>query len=133
MSSVPPIDSDSNGSSESLSIERRSKVRFPLQLPVSYRTIGRGASCTGEGCVVNMSRRGILVSSRHEIGVGALMELNIEWPPLLYGRIPLRLVAVGKLVRCDAFSFAVVLGRHQFRTAKKKDVSFDESAAEPRY
>ena len=110
------------------SLERRSKVRFPLELPVSYRTLERGSPCAGEGWVVNMSRDGILVSSPQEIGVGAGVELSIEWPSLLYGRVPLRFVTVGEVVRCDASSFAVILDRYQFRTAKRKVTSIDAAS-----
>ncbi len=121
------------GSPENLSQptsgERRTKIRFPLDLCVSYRSLGRGTAFAGEGWVVNMSRGGVLVSSRQAIGVGAPVELSIEWPSLLYGRIPLRFIAVAEVVRCDASSFAVVLGRYQFRTAKRKVTSIDARAA----
>lgn len=108
-----------------LSIERRAKVRFPLELQVRYRTLEPGSPCSGEGCVVNISRDGVLVSSRHEMSLGAGVELNIEWPSLLHGRVPLRFVTVGKVVRHDASSFAVLLDRYQFRTAKTKVTSID--------
>jgi hypothetical protein len=87
-------------------IERRSKVRFPLELRVSYRTLGRGSTCSGEGWVVNMNRSGALVSSKHEVCVGTRMELSIEWPARLHGRVPLRFVTVGEVVRRDTASFA---------------------------
>jgi PilZ domain len=119
-------------SSRMFSTERRSKVRFPLQLRASYRTLERGNSSAGEGWVVNMSRGGVLLSSRHEIGVGAPVELSIEWPSLLHGRVPLRFVTVGKVVRCDTSSFAILLSRYQFRTAKKKVTSIDALGAQRR-
>jgi hypothetical protein len=53
------------------------------------------------------------------------MKLSIEWPSLLYGRVPLRFVTVGKVVRCDASSFAVTVVRYEFRTAKRKVTSID--------
>ena len=56
------------------------------------------------------------------------MELSIEWPSLLHGRIPLRFVTVGEVVRCDAWSFAMTLAGYQFRTAKKKVTSIDQHA-----
>jgi hypothetical protein len=125
MSSMPVKNNQPNTFSCTLLIERRSKVRFPIELRVSYRTVGRGIAHAGEGWVVNMNRGGVLVSSQNEINVGARMELSIEWPSLLYGRVPLRFVAVGQVVRCDKFSFAVTLARYQFRTAKKKVTPID--------
>jgi hypothetical protein len=60
------------------------------------------------------------------------VELNIEWPSLLHGRVPLRFVTVGQVVRSDASSFAVMLARYQFRTAKKKVTPIDAHGSERR-
>ena len=106
-------------------VERRSRVRFPIELRVRYRTLGRGVPCAGEGWVVNMNRDGVLVSSPQEVSLGARMELSIEWPSLLHGRIPLRFVTVGTVVRRDASNFALTLARYHFRTAKKKVTAID--------
>ena len=123
MASNPVKTSQLNTFPYPLSIERRSKLRFPLELPVSYRTLEPKSSCAGEGWVVNMNRGGVLVSAQHEVGVGTRMELSIEWPSLLYGRVPMRFVTVGEVVRCDASSFAVTLARYQFRTARRRKVT----------
>jgi hypothetical protein len=80
--------------------------------------------------VLNMSRGGILVFSQHEIGLGARMELSIEWPSLLHGRVPLRFVTQGKVVRCDPSSFALVMARYEFRTTKKKVTAIDALVGE---
>jgi|GEM_PF-883936 len=125
MSSMHVKSRQPNAFSYPQSIERRSKVRFPLDLRVSYRTLEREAPFAGEGSVVNMNGRGILVSSRQNIGIGARMELSIEWPSLLHGRVPLRFVTQGQVVRCDESSFAVILAKYQFRTAKRKVTSID--------
>jgi hypothetical protein len=125
MSPIPVENSQSNGLHHLFLIERRSKVRFPLELRVNYRNLGRGTPIRGEGWVVNMNRVGVLVSSQNEMTLGAHLELSIDWPSRLYGRVPLRFVAEGKVVRCDASSFAVTLGRYQFRTAKTKVTSID--------
>jgi hypothetical protein len=53
------------------------------------------------------------------------LELNIEWPTLLDGRVSLRLCAVGRLVRCEASRFAVVFARHEFRTTGKRVIPID--------
>jgi len=69
---------------------------------------------------MNMSSGGVLVASSHEISTGTGLELSIEWPFLLDGRIPLQLVASGKVVRRETTSFALLLTQHQFRTTKKR-------------
>jgi hypothetical protein len=106
-------------------VDRRSKVRFPLELPVRYRTLGREGPFAGVGRVVNFSSGGVLVAHQHEIQEGARMELNIEWPFLLNGQVPLQLVMLGKVVRCETSSFAVELGRYQFRTTRRAVIPID--------
>ena len=66
-----------------------------------------------------MSSGGVLVAYQDQVRTGARMELNIEWPSLLDGEVPLQLVAMGKVVRCEASSFAMALGRYQFRTTRR--------------
>jgi hypothetical protein len=132
MSPIPVKISEPNAFSRTFALERRTRVRFPLELRVNYRTLGRGNPCTGEGWVLNMSRGGLLVFSQHEIDVGARMELSIEWPSLLHGQIPLRFVTEGKVVRRDPSSFAIVMARYEFRTTKKKVTSIDALGSERR-
>jgi hypothetical protein len=102
-----------------IAMERRLKVRYPLVLSVRYRTLGR-EFYSGVGQAVNLSSGGALVDSQQELGMGAELEVRMDWPSLLDGYIPLQLVAVGWVVRCEASSFAVRFRRHQFRTLKRK-------------
>jgi len=115
-----------------VSMERRSRVRFPLELTVRFRTLGESYPVAGIGSAVNMSSGGVLVAYEQEIGVGTLMELNIEWPVPLDGRVPLQLVAVGTVVRCEIIRFAVALERYHFRTAGGTALGSDESCGEAR-
>jgi len=105
--------------------ERRSGVRFPLRLRVHFRTLGRGSSFSGLGWVVNMSSVGALIDGQQELSADTRIELNIEWPSLLDGRVRLQLFAVGRVVRCEGSRFAVVLVRHQFRTSRKGVTQID--------
>jgi PilZ domain len=100
--------------------ERRLKARYPLDLSVRFRS-SSASRVSGTGHAVNMSSSGILVFvgqaiSQQEIRVGALVEIRIEWPSLLDGRVPLQLFAVVRVVRCRSDSFAAMFERHQFRT-----------------
>ena len=97
--------------------ERRSRVRFPFELRVQFRSLDPGYRPWGNGRLINMSSGGLLVSSEHEMIIGTPVELNIDWPTRLDGRLPLQLVAAGTVTRCDSFRFAVVLERHHFRLA----------------
>jgi hypothetical protein len=102
-----------------LSIERRSKLRFPLDLGTHYQTVGKGQPCIGTGLVGNMSSSGLFVAGEHEVDAGRRIKLTVEWPTLLNGEIPLQLVIDGKVVRSEASGFGVELHRHQFRTCKR--------------
>jgi hypothetical protein len=97
-------------------MERRTRVRFPLELRVRFRTLGKTYPVAGIGRVVNMSSGGVLVAFGHEMSAGTPVELSIEWPAALGGRLTQRLVALGKVVRCQTGSFAVGLERHYFKT-----------------
>src|SRR5689334_4847316 len=108
-----------------MTIERRSNSRFPLELPVRYRTLGRGDLLEGEGWVLNMSSGGVLIGSHNQIRAGTRMELSIEWPSLLDGRVPLRLVTVGRVVRSEASGCAIVMARYQFRTTRRTVIPID--------
>jgi hypothetical protein len=110
-----------------LGTENRSKVRFPLELPVRYRSLGRECTFAGTGRVVNISSGGVLVTCRQEIRAGSRLELNIEWPFLLDGRTPLQLVTLGRVLRSEASHFAAVLDRHQFQTARRTVVRISGS------
>ena len=96
--------------------DRRSRMRFPLQLQARYRTLGGTQQVRGIGWAVNLSSGGALVVSEHEIPAGARVEVSIPWPSLLEGKIPLQLVTLGRVVRCAGVSFAVSFDRYQFRT-----------------
>jgi hypothetical protein len=65
--------------------------------------------------VINMSSGGVLIAFGHEMSAGTPLELSIEWPAALDGQLPQRLVAMGKVVRCQIGSFAVGLDRHYFQ------------------
>ena len=106
--------------------ERRSKIRYPLDLIIRFRLLSASSGFSGVGRTVNLSSGGILVSqqgfSQREIREGTLLEMSIEWPSLLDGRIPLQLLAVDRVVRRGASVFAARFERHQFHTRSSSQV-----------
>ena len=107
---------------QTIPAERRLKFRFPLDLTLRFRPLS-GSLFLGAGRAANLSSGGILVVSehavsQHEISVGARVEISIEWPSLLDGKIPLQLIAVGRVVRHRAFDFAAAFEGYQFRTLR---------------
>jgi hypothetical protein len=99
--------------------ERRASARYPLEWDVGYRVIHRGSvSETGTGRTVNLSAGGILFDTRHSLPVGACIDLEVAWPVLLDGTVPLKFVANGRIVRSSsADGTAVKIRGHEFHTA----------------
>lgn len=106
-------------------LERRSKVRFSLDLRVRYRNLGTELSTVETGAVTNMSRSGVLIFAENTVSMGARVELSIDWPCLLDGRVALQLVATGRVVRCHKSNFAVAVAQYRFRTTKKTNRAID--------
>jgi len=82
--------------------------------------MGRSHRVSGMGQTLNMSSGGLLIASHQRAELGSRIELNIEWPSMLDGQIPLQLVAVGKVVRILESGFAMAFTQYQFRTMSRK-------------
>jgi hypothetical protein len=109
--------------------ERRAKFRYPLQgLDVRFSSCGAPFGFSGTGRVLNMSSSGILVASQQQVSEGALVELRIEWPLLLDGKVPLQFHAFGRVLRRGRTQFAASFERYEFRTMK----SFQPTAGDRR-
>jgi len=78
---------------------------------------------------VNLSSGGILVASQQHVVDGALVEMSIEWPFVLNGRIPLQLMTVGRVLRRGTSRFAATFERYEFRTVRISSSSPDEDPA----
>ena len=99
--------------------ERRQKVRYHLDLRVRFCPSFTESRLSGSGTIINISSGGVLVASSSQPLVGELVEMRIEWPLLLNGRIPLQLMAMGRVVRRGPSRFAASFERHEFRTMKR--------------
>jgi hypothetical protein len=102
-------------SSKRFPSQLRPKMPFPLKLPVRYRTLSRNP-LQGEGRALVIASNGAVVASPNTLTEGAKLELSIEWPPLLHGKIPLRLITVGRVVQCGLHGFSVWFRAYEFRT-----------------
>ena len=99
--------------------ERRQRFRYRLGLSVRFAPSGDGSSMSGKGMIVDMSSGGVLITSGDQPPVGELVEMRIEWPSLLDGRIPLQFIAMGRILRHGPSGFAAAFERHEFRTLKR--------------
>ena len=112
---MPP----NQGASHDLTLERRSKARYPMELNVRYRILTNGRALPGIGRTLNVSSCGLLIASDQQIvHDGSRLQLSLEWPLLLDGTTPLQLIAECRVIRCQPERFAVRLERYQFHTRK---------------
>ena len=104
-----------------ISQDRRSKRRYPIELPVQYKIMKNYLILgTGTGNSVDISSGGICFTSSVPLKIGSYLELSVNWPVLLNQSCPLKLVASGRVVRSDDHRTAISLDRYEFRTSGAK-------------
>jgi hypothetical protein len=113
-------------STKSISGDRRSHRRFPIELDLEFKLVN-AAVVTGGGAgkTRNMSSGGVLFEGLHEVSVGACMELTIRWPALWDSAGFMQLWAFGHVVRCGAEGTAVRISRYQFQKLDDLSTTFD--------
>jgi hypothetical protein len=104
-----------------ISQDRRSKRRYPIELPVQYKIMKNYLVMgTGTGNSLDLSSGGIAFTCNTPLKIGSYLELSISWPVLLNQSCPLKLVASGRVVRSDHTRTAISLDRYEFRTTGAK-------------
>ena len=98
--------------------DRRVSNRLPIEREVRYKVIGgkQNVRPTGSGKTVNMSSGGVLFTTESGLPAGARVEIAVSWPARLNGATPLKLVAVGVLVRSEEKQAAISIQRYEFKT-----------------
>ena len=93
-------------------------ARFPIVREVRYKVMNsKGAVETGTGETINISSKGVLFKAQAPLPPGKRIELSISWPAQLDGKCGLRLVARGRIVRCEGTNVALEISKHEFRIA----------------
>jgi hypothetical protein len=101
--------------------ERRSCDRFPIREQAWFRAMeSTDVPFGGCGTTVNLSSRGICFRCHPAPPVGLLLEVSVNWPVPLDGGCPLKLVAIGHVVRSSGDMAALKLTRYEFRTRGKR-------------
>lgn len=102
---------------ERMANDRRQSDRFPIERDISYRVLSRrSAEDSGSGTTINISSGGVLFTTRHNLPIGKRVEVSISWPAQLNDRCALRLVARGRVVRCEGGRAALEIQQYEFRT-----------------
>jgi hypothetical protein len=96
--------------------DRRSKLRFDMQLELMYRTVNRRRNVEGCGTTHNVSSKGLLFQAGDPLFEGDELEVTIHWPALLNNTSRLNLVLDGRVTRCDTMGCVVSIDHYVFRT-----------------
>ena len=96
-------------------VERRRHCRFPISAPAKYVLQGRH----GTAVMSNIGRGGVFLKAQNPLPVGQQVELFLDWPAMLDGRCPLRLVIQGQALRISERGSAVSILRYEYRLRHK--------------
>ena len=97
--------------------ERRAHARFNLALEMSYSALDGGRRGeTSASRTIDLSSSGLRFASLQPLPVGLRLQVAIDWPVRLDGRIALQLIATGSVVRSSGAEAAVKLEWHTFKT-----------------
>ena len=100
--------------------DRRQADRFPIEREVRYKVLNRkNADEIGFGKTINMSSNGVLFTTDQYLLPGRRLELSISWPAQLNSTVALKLVARGRVVRCEEGKAAIEIHQYEFRTASQ--------------
>ena len=96
--------------------ERRKNRRYSFRCSLQYRvTVSPTDEIRGLGETLDISSRGISFSTSSPLLVNRPIQISIDWPALLEGKLPLQLVAHGGIVRATATEAAIAIVTYQFK------------------
>jgi hypothetical protein len=96
---------------------RRAADRFPLEREARFTVLDTRATAQFGKCrTVNMSSRAILFRHEARLAEGKRLELAVSWPALLNDTCPLKLVALGRVIRSNFEEAVIEIERYEFRT-----------------
>jgi hypothetical protein len=97
--------------------DRRNDRRYDICLEVQWKLMHRRRVVDrGSGVTRDLSSHGILFEASRRLPTGHVLELSIAWPALLHGTTPMKLVALGRIVRSDGYLVAIRMTQHEFYT-----------------
>ena len=99
-------------------VDQRLNRRYSITLEIEYKLLRKGrVERLGLGRTLNVSSGGVLFEANESLPAGSSIEILMQWPFLLEGVCPLKLVIHGSVVRSDSRRIAVRAKHHEFRTA----------------
>ena len=97
-------------------LRRRDQQRFPISTPVKYIV----EKVEGEGVTCNVGSDGLLMKTTCVFPQGKRIELSLDWPATLDGRLPLRLDILGKILWSNVRGTAVEILSYKYRLGPVK-------------
>jgi hypothetical protein len=93
---------------------------FPIQQAIAFRVLdGSRRGTTGQGNTTELSSHAVHFTTDCQIEREASVELSIDWPMLLDGQTPLKLVVKGTVIRHDQGTVVVSVQRFEFRIRRR--------------
>ncbi len=91
---------------------------MPIERDVRYKVLGgkKTIKQAGLGKTLNMSSGGVLFTTESPLPEGERVEIAVSWPVQLNDVLPLKLVAMGRLVRTEDAQAAISVERYEFKT-----------------
>ena len=99
-------------------LDRRRNIRFPLEMELTYHARTKPTPWS-LGRSVNISSSGVLIRTDEILIQGVKIRIALRWPNLLDNRVPLQLVAKGRVVWAGQGYAAVEFFRSEFKTARE--------------
>lgn len=99
-------------------VERRSRKRFPLHLPIRFSASGPGMlRVLGTGTVIDISSKGLSFRSPEAPLPGLSVTASLNWPAVLDGGCRLQLTVAGEVIRQERDVAVMSIERYEFRTS----------------
>src|SRR5437879_8324982 len=91
--------------------DRRASNRLPIAMDVHYKVLGRKKIIltAGSGKTIDMSGRGLFISTESALVERDRVELAIDWPARRDGVLRLNLVVFGRVVRVEHKQEAIII------------------------
>ena len=98
-------------------VEKRSKIRFPLDLPLKFTATSKDTRIQGTGTVLSISSEGVAFRTDPALRLGMKVMASFGWPVLLNNQCMLQIYTEGEVVRIDGSLIVIRIRRYEFRTS----------------
>ena len=98
--------------------DRRTRLRFPLDMDLRYQVSWHATSMSGTGQVVNISSKALAFRTGAPLHPGMRLSVSVAWPTKL-DECKLRFVFEGVVLRASDGLVVATIERPQFRTSRE--------------